>query len=642
MGRIPWNKGKTLGKNPEHSKIMQGRRVSQKTEFKKGQTPWNKGLKGLQTSSMKGKHHTSEARLKMSEAIKKTFSNPEIRKKMSESHKGKSAWWNKGRHPSLEALKKQSEAHKGQHSSPGTEFKKGLVPWNKGKPMSVESKKKMSEALKGRISPMKGKHPSQETIEKNRLAHLGKPSWNKGKKGLQVSWNKGKPWSEETKQRMCSLTIEDMKNIAKGRGGECLSDKYVNSATNLKWKCKEGHEWQATPSNIKKGKWCPICLTRISEKICRGYFEALFNEKFPKSHPDWLKYSSGKKLELDGYCKKLGLAFEYQGEQHYFLSRFFNRTFNLEKIKEHDEFKKGRCAQNKVTLIQVPYNISYEQLGKWISEECKRRGVEVPVDYNKINYHNFDVYSSKNLEEMKNLATSLGGECISDKYILTTKKLKWKCDKGHIWEATPTSVKNQYWCPYCSGMIRLTLEKMKEIAQSHKGLCLSEKFVNRKTKLKWQCVNGHVWMSAPRNIVRGKWCPICAVEYRASLSRGNIEKMRVVAKSRGGECLSDTYNLSITPLIWRCKEGHEWKARPAGICAGKWCPFCAHTTKLTIEEMQKIARSRGGECLSQLYVNTDTNLKWKCKEGHEWQATPDNIKHGKWCPVCAIKRRKKV
>src|SRR3990167_8566325 len=26
-----------------------------------------------------------------------------------------------------------SESHKGQHSSPTTEFKKGLIPWNKGK-----------------------------------------------------------------------------------------------------------------------------------------------------------------------------------------------------------------------------------------------------------------------------------------------------------------------------------------------------------------------------------------------------------------------------------------------------------------------------------------------------------------------------
>lgn len=64
--------------------------------------------------------------------------------------------------------------------------------------------------------------------------------------------------------------------------------------------------------------------------------------------------------------------------------------------------------------------------------------------------------------------------------------------------------------------------------------------------------------------------------------------------------------------------------------------------KLTIEEMQRIARERGGECLSNEYVNYNTNLKWKCKKGHEWEATPSNIKHlSRWCSICAKNRRKK-
>jgi 5-methylcytosine-specific restriction endonuclease McrA len=49
-----WNKGKRLGKNPEHSKMMKGRRVSPKTEFKKGLVPWNKGKTGEQSTSWKG------------------------------------------------------------------------------------------------------------------------------------------------------------------------------------------------------------------------------------------------------------------------------------------------------------------------------------------------------------------------------------------------------------------------------------------------------------------------------------------------------------------------------------------------------------------------------------------------------------
>ena len=54
--------------------------------------------------------------------------------------------------------------------------------------------------------------------------------------------------------------IEEMKRLAKNRGrGECLSNEYKNSDTKLKWRCSLGHEWEAKPSNIKIGKWCPEC-----------------------------------------------------------------------------------------------------------------------------------------------------------------------------------------------------------------------------------------------------------------------------------------------------------------------------------------------------------------------------------------------
>ena len=36
-----------------------------------------------------------------------------------------------------------------------------------------------------------------------------------------------------------------------------------------------------------------------------------------------------------------------------------------------------------------------------------------------------------------------------------------------------------------------------------------------------------------------------------------------------------------------------------------------------IEKMREAARERGGECLSDDYVNANTKLKWRCAEGHE-------------------------
>ena len=55
----------------------------------------------------------------------------------------------------------------------------------------------------------------------------------------------------------------------------------------------------------------------------------------------------------------------------------------------------------------------------------------------------------------------------------------------------------------------------------------------------------------------------------------------------------------------------------------------------SIEEMKKLASSRGGVCLSDNYVNIKTKLEWRCLNKHTWKATPDNILRGKWCPKCA-------
>ena len=62
--------------------------------------------------------------------------------------------------------------------------------------------------------------------------------------------------------------------------------------------------------------------------------------------------------------------------------------------------------------------------------------------------------------------------------------------------------------------------------------------------------------------------------------------------------------------------------------------------KLSIEDMQEIARKRKGKCLSDKYINNKTKLEWKCLNGHKWKAIPESIKSGnRWCPVCARKNK---
>ncbi|MDE5887136.1 MAG: NAD(P)-dependent oxidoreductase [Muribaculaceae bacterium] len=59
------------------------------------------------------------------------------------------------------------------------------------------------------------------------------------------------------------LDIEDMREAARFRGGECLSEtmRKGDLDTPLKWRCAFNHQFEATPRLVLKGgHWCPECL----------------------------------------------------------------------------------------------------------------------------------------------------------------------------------------------------------------------------------------------------------------------------------------------------------------------------------------------------------------------------------------------
>jgi len=310
-----------------------------------------------------------------------------------------------------------------------------------------------------------------------------------------------------------------MRQLARERGGKCLSAVYINGHTKLRWRCEDGHEWEAEPAAVKYGTWCPTC-----------------------------------------------------------------------------------AGTKKLTL-----------------------------------------------EALRAVAEKRGGKLLSSEYHNLQSPLTWECADGHQWDAAAMGIQHGKWCPRCAGNGRLSIEEMRALAQANGGECLSKRYVNNTTHLKWRCAQGHIWRAAPVTIKptgyqeRGTWCPVCARNSIYSLA-----DMNELAARRGGECVSKTYVNEKTPLKWRCAKGHTWKATPNSIrpytekTKGSWCPFCANERrKLTIEEMKAVASSRGGECLSATYVNNKTPLLWRCDKGHQWQATPKRVRRsglgqrGNWCPECA-------
>ena len=244
------------------------------------------------------------------------------------------------------------------------------------------------------------------------------------------------------------------------------------------------------------------------------------------------------------------------------------------------------------------------------------------------------------LKECQDLAISRGGECLSKEYI-GNNYMEWRCEKNHTWTAIFSNVKKGKWCPHCAGNAKLSLKECQDLAISKGGECLSKKYINAKTNMQWKCEKNHTWFATFSNVKNSNsWCPTCAIKNKLTL-----QECQELAISKGGKCLSTEYINTQTYMEWKCKEESHpsWLANFKSVKHGNtWCPTCAGKDKLTLEECQDLAISRGGKCLSTEYINTQTSMEWKCKEeSHQsWFATFGSVKNANtWCLTCAGKNK---
>ena len=78
---------------------------------------------------------------------------------------------------------------------------------------------------------------------------------------------------------------------------------------------------------------------------------------------------TGWPLELDFFSKKLMVAIEVNGRQHYEYSPPFHKTENdLEYAKKKDKFKIKKCEEMGIKLVIIPYTIEYKELEEVIKQ----------------------------------------------------------------------------------------------------------------------------------------------------------------------------------------------------------------------------------------------------------------------------------
>ncbi|MBY9005684.1 MAG: hypothetical protein KGD63_02910 [Candidatus Lokiarchaeota archaeon] len=257
------------------------------------------------------------------------------------------------------------------------------------------------------------------------------------------------------------------------------------------------------------------------------------------------------------------------------------------------------------------------------------------------------------IADMQRVASERGGWCLSENYVNNKTHLKWKCgDCNHKWWATPHSIMHSdSWCPQCAEglyerMCRAIFERIfdKDFKKSYPswlisergfqmhldgdneelGLCFEyqgkqhyrfikfihktfEKFQIQQNLDKWKqnkCnENGRILIKIGFEMINGKLHKIQFNEMENSIRKKCIEQ-GIIPPNR------------ISKIDWRALD-----ISPPD----------------KIQEMDELAKSRNGFCLSKRYFGDHVKLQWECGNcNHKWWATPHNIKNGHWCKICGI------
>ena len=236
----------------------------------------------------------------------------------------------------------------------------------------------------------------------------------------------------------------------------------------------------------------------------------------------------------------------------------------------------------------------------------------------------------------------------------SNKKIKWKCDQGHIWEAPVSRLTGQKSrCPFCSG--RIPIIGSTSLKDTHPDLVkeLIDPSYGETTKagssvaLEWQCPNdpSHRYtMSVYHRALRHGSCPYCNEQCAQVGVTDFGTRYPELSKTLKHPELATTFMPnSALKVEWVCEKNskHTWFAAPYNRIRGG-CPICANRkvipgeNDLATTHPHLIAELIDPTMATKITYGSGKQLKWKCNKGHTWFATAYNRtgNNETGCPVC--------
>ena len=167
-------------------------------------------------------------------------------------------------------------------------------------------------------------------------------------------------------------------------------------------------------------------------------------------------------------------------------------------------------------------------------------------------------------------------------------------------------------------------------------------------KVWWKCEKGHEWQAIIADRKRGRGCPYCSNQkiwkgYN-DLATTNSELLEEWDYEKNEIRPEEVTAGSDKKVWWRCKEGHSWEAKVFKRTSGKGCPYCSNRTikvgyndlvTTNPEMLEEWDYERNEIKPTEVSAGMGKKVWWRCKEGHSWETKINNRTQGRNCPYCS-------
>jgi hypothetical protein len=374
----------------------------------------------------------------------------------------------------------------------------------------------------------------------------------------------------------------------------------AGSGKKLTWKCSLSHQWQTTPAHRIRGQGCPFCGNR---KILVGFndlatIDPMVASEMIDGDPTLTSPYSNRKVKFR--CQQ---GHEYEAS-----------TYNRVRNKSGCGYCSGLKALPGFNDLQTTHPELASQAYGW-DPTTVRAG--------------------------------------------THKKMNWRCSFGHIFIASGQArlIETGNGCRVC-GRSQL-LKGFNDLASTHHEIASQADgwdptdFISGiHSKRRWKCPTGHTYeasISARTNTQKGEGrtakgtdCPICAGK-KALSGFNDLGTTHPQIATQAFEWDPETITAgSNKKKDWICQLGHIWKAAVNNRTSQNLgCPICSNQKVLIgFNDLQTTNPNLALEAYlwepSTVTRGANVKRKWKCSEGHIWNALVVNRSgRGDGCPSCA-------